>query len=76
MRLTEGLYCSGRSSPGDEELGPRLVCKSEEETGRRQDMREPIAIRAVSDHDKGVVIVLMEVGLGWEVEGNLKGRYW
>ena len=75
MRLTEGLYCSGRSSP-DDELGPRLVCKSEEETGRRQDMREAIAIRAVSEHEKGVVIVLTEDGLGWEVEGNLKGRYW
>ena len=74
MRLTAGLYCSGRSTP-DDELDPPLVGNSEEETGQRQGMHEPDAIWAVTDHEKGVVIVLAEDGLGRGVEGNLTGRY-
>lgn len=63
MRLMAGLNGSGRSSPDDDELGRRLVCKlPDEETGRRQGMHEPNAICAVSVHEKGVVIVLAEDG--------------
>jgi hypothetical protein len=68
------LYSSGHSSPDDDELGRRLVCKLlDEETGRRQDMYEANVIWAVlSVHEKGAVI-WQESLLGWEVEGNLKG---
>ena len=69
-----GLYGSGHSSPDDVELGRRLVCKlSEDEKGRRQVMHEPNAIWVTSVYEKGVVI-WQESLLGWEVEGNLKGR--
>ena len=47
------------------------MCKlSEEETGRRQVMREPNAIWVMSLHE---IVVSWQEMLDWEVEGNLKG---
>ena len=73
MRLMMRLYGSGRSSPDDDELGRRLVCKlSDKETGRRQGMHEPNASWAASFHEMGVVICQESV-LDLEVDGNLEG---
>jgi len=48
-------YCC--SSPDDDELGRRVLCKlPEEEKGRRQGMHEPNAIWAVSVREKDAVI--------------------
>lgn len=65
IRLTAGLYSSGCSA---DIVGRFVFCKlSEDETGRRQGMHEPSAILTVSDHEKGVVIVVV-VGGGWDWE--------